>query len=397
MFNHILEISKRANKGGRVPIKIALLKIHDDPLETNKNGIHWDFKYVKSNMDSAKMMPICCEFTDETKSIPLGHGLTGSSYDENGFETPEFLNSETVGVIESVDIATVMIENTETKVLLGNGYLYSQRYPQLVKWIRQNFALASVYTSVEIMGLESNNNKITYLENKPTEKFRTPVDFVFSGTAILSVQPSDPNAIVVEVAQKNMKEENKLTEQEIMEAVRKAVAETNSAKENVVAKISALNAQLAEKDNIITEFNAAVTDLKKALEDGSTKLETYKAENELLEKELVKTKVKTKLGELDSVLGEFNETECEIAKEDIANLKASINACDKKDELDSFTSEINSIKSKICMSIVEKQKKIAAEAKVTEQNAAKQYDTADIFSEVNTTAFDNKDNDVNIF
>ena len=34
---NILEISKRATRGGRVPIKIALLKIHDDTSETNDN------------------------------------------------------------------------------------------------------------------------------------------------------------------------------------------------------------------------------------------------------------------------------------------------------------------------------------------------------------------------
>ena len=38
MLNNILEISQRSNKNGRVPIKIALLKIHDDPNETNKNA-----------------------------------------------------------------------------------------------------------------------------------------------------------------------------------------------------------------------------------------------------------------------------------------------------------------------------------------------------------------------
>ena len=35
MLNRILEISKRASNGGRVPIKIALLKIHENDEETN--------------------------------------------------------------------------------------------------------------------------------------------------------------------------------------------------------------------------------------------------------------------------------------------------------------------------------------------------------------------------
>lgn len=47
MLNNILEISQRSNKNGRVPIKIALLKIHDDPNETNKNGIHCVIRQIK--------------------------------------------------------------------------------------------------------------------------------------------------------------------------------------------------------------------------------------------------------------------------------------------------------------------------------------------------------------
>lgn len=397
MFNHILEISKRANKGGRVPIKIALLKIHDDATETNLNGIHWDEEYVKNNIETAKMMPICCEFTDETKATPLGHGLTGSSFDENGIENPEFLNSETVGVIESVSIVTVDIEGTNTKVLLGDGYLYSQRYPGLVKWVRNNFALGRVSTSIEIMGLETNDNKITYLEDKPTDVFRTPVDFVFSGTAILSVQPSDSNAIVVEVAQKIIKEEYKLTEQEIMQCVEKAIVETNSTKEDVDAKISELNTQLVEKENTITELNASVAQLQTALDELKQQHETYWAERDLLEKELVKAKVATKLGELDSAIGEFNESEQAVAKEDINKLKADINACEKKEELESVASEINSIKSKICMAIVEKQKQAEADARVAEQNTAKENETIDIFSEINSAEDNADEKDENIF
>ena len=51
MLNHILEISKRASKGGRVPIKIALLKIHEDEKETNRNGIHWKEEYITNGKD----------------------------------------------------------------------------------------------------------------------------------------------------------------------------------------------------------------------------------------------------------------------------------------------------------------------------------------------------------
>ena len=38
MLGKILEISKQTSKGGRVPIKIALLKIHEDEKETNNSN-----------------------------------------------------------------------------------------------------------------------------------------------------------------------------------------------------------------------------------------------------------------------------------------------------------------------------------------------------------------------
>lgn len=397
-MNKILEISKRAVKGGRVPIKIALLKIHEDSTETNLNGIHWYEEYVKKAMETAKMMPICAEFYDETRETPGGHGLTGTVVNEDGIQEPVFENSETVGVIESAEISTVSIDGTDTKVLLGSGYLYNQRYPNFVKWVRKNFALNKVDTSIEIMGYESNENKIVYLEDSPTEEFRTPKEFVFSGTAILSVAPSDSNAIVIEVAQKqNKEEEQNMTEQEIMDVVQKAITETNSVKANMDEKVNELNTQLIEKDNTISELNASVSQLQKALDDLKTSHETYWAERELLEKELVKAKVSAKLGELDSVVGEFNESEQEVAKCDIDALKSTIEACEKKEELENATSEINSIKSKICMAIVERQKKAEADAKIAEQNSAKEAVTIDIFSEINSNDTNASDEETNIF
>ena len=61
-------------------------------------------------------------------------------------------------------------------------------------------------------------------------------------------------------------------------------------------------------------------------------------------------------------------------------------------------SEINSIKSKICMSIVEKQKKAEADAKIAEQNSKKEtVETEDIFSEMCTEVTTSDEEDLNIF
>ncbi|WP_342759412.1 hypothetical protein [Kineothrix sedimenti] len=396
MFTRILEISKRAIKGGRVPIKIALLKIHDDPNETNDNGLHWDETCVLNAKDSAKLMPICVSFVDETKSTPLDHGYTGTILTDDGIQEPVFENSETVGVIESTEIETVTVDNSEIKVLAGTGYLYMQRYPNFVKWVRENFALGKIDTSIELMGLPSNNNQLKYLEETPTEEFRTPSEFVFSGTAILSVLPADSNAILLEVAQKINKEEKfNMEEKELKALIQSAISESNSKNDELTTKIDELNTQLSDKEGEIFELNASVSQLQKALDDLKAEHETYWQERDLLEKELVKAKVATKLGELDSTIGEFNEAEQEPVKEDINTLKANIEACAKVEEFESFTSEINSIKAKICTAIVERQKKAEADAKVAEQNSAN-TETVDIFSEINS-AEDDDNEDVNIF
>ena len=121
MLNRILEISKRASKGGRVPIKIALLKIHENDEETNRNGLHWKEEYVANAIDSVKMMPICASFVDEDKTVPLDHGLTGETVDENGIHEPVFENSETVGCFESASIENITVNGNEIKALTAQG------------------------------------------------------------------------------------------------------------------------------------------------------------------------------------------------------------------------------------------------------------------------------------
>lgn len=409
MFNHILEISKRTSKGGRVPIKIALLKIHEDEKETNRNGLHWKEDYIQNAIDSVKMMPICASFCDEKKSVPLDHGLTGEEVNEDGVHEPLFLNSETVGCFEGGNIENITINGEEIKALVATGYLYYQRYPAFVKWVRENYVTGIVDTSVELMGLEVNDNKIIYEEEIPTDEFRTPKVFSFSGSSIISVLPADSNAIVLEVAQKleNNKEEQEHMEfnmDEVKSVIQSTITELNSKENESNAKISELNEQIVAKDAVIeekdakiSELNASVDQLKATLDKLNADHATYWEEREVLEKELAKAKVAEKLAELNVSLAEFNETEIEVAKDDIEALKKNIDACEKKEELNNVTTEINSIKSKICIDIVAKQKAAEATGKVTEQNTANnKVDVEDIFSEV-CAEEDTDDSDVNIF
>lgn len=408
MLHNILEISKKTSKGGRVPIKIALLKIHEDKNETNNNGIHWCEDYVLDAIESVNMMPICASFCDDTKSVPLDHGLTGEQIDENGIHEPVFENSESVGVFEKAQIENITVNGNSIRALTANGYLYNQRYPSFVKWVRENYLKGEVDTSVEIMGTEMNDNNIIYEEENPTDEYRTPKVFVFSGSCILSVPPADANAIVLEVAEKkNKKEEQKMeiNMDELKAVVQNTMSEINSSNndfnstiQELNSQIENLNAQLEEKDNTISELNASAAEMQKVLDKMKEDQKTYWAEREILEKEIAKAKVAEKLADLDSTLSEFNEDEKAVAKDDIDALKKNINACKKKEELNSVASEINSIKSKICMAIVEKQKKEEHEAKVSEQNNLKgKVDVEDIFSEMCTDSHEEDVEDTNIF
>lgn len=408
MLNNILEISQRSNKNGRVPIKIALLKIHDDPKETNKNGIHWKKEYVLNAIDSVKGMPLCCEFVSEDKSCPLGHGLTGEVIDSNGVHEPVFENSDVVGTFEKAEIETIKdINGNEIEALCGYGYLYYQRYPKLVDWVRKGFATGEVSTSIEIMGLKENDNKIIY-EDGYNENMRSPMIYCFSGCALLSIAPSDDDAVVLEISQRKItnKEEKKNMEfdkKEFEAVIKSALSEINSEKKShdeevseLNEKISELNSKVEEKDAKISELNASVEQLQETLKKMESDRDTYWAEREILEREIAKAKVAEKLAELDSSLSEFNAEEKEIAKEDIEELKKNINACQKKEELNNVTSEINSIKSKICMEIVAKQKQAESEARISEQNS-EEVKIEDIFSEVCSEKYVDDDEEVNIF
>ena len=418
MLNNILEVSKKISKGGRVPVKIALHKIHSNPKETNKNGIHWKKEYVLDAMESAKGIPICAEFIDpEDKEVPLGHGLTGSMINKDGLEEPVFLNSETVGVIETVAIEQFG-DDDSYEMLVGNGYLFNQRYPKFVQWIRDNYESNGVETSIEIVGLPENENKIIYEEENPTQEFRTPCKYVYSGSACLSVEAADSDAIVLEISQKrNSKKEEPSMDfnmDEVKSVIEKTITELNEKTDAHASEVQALNDKIAElnsqvedkdsviseKENTISELNASVEQLKKAIKEMEEDRDTWYRERDILEQELAKAKVAEKLAELDDAMSEFNEAEKEVAKDDIAELQKKIEECKKKEELCEVTSEINSIKSKICMAIVEKQKaEVKEQAKVAEQNAREEHvELEDIFSEMCMESPVNEEQeDLNIF
>ena len=378
-MNKILEINKRISKGGRKNIRMVLLTIHEEG-EMNRNGITWVEQYVLDNLESIKGIPICATFLDEDKEDLYDHGYTETVESEDGKSEPLFLNSESVGVIEDAKIEVIEIDGETKKVLVGYGYIFCQRYPNLCEKLESS----KVKSSIEIMGTDENNRKIIY-DGGYKEKGRKPMVFDFTGTCLLGVLEADENCYVLEVAEnKNKEEKLNMDENKIIEVIQKAITETNAVKADTETKIAELNSQIEAKDAEIKEANEAKEVAENNASEKDSKITELEAENAKLKEELAACKKREACEAFDAMLANYTDDEKKC-------VESEINAY-KENPLDGNADEIIS---KICRNIVENQKKAEADAKIAEQNEAKENETIDIFSEVNSD--EEKDEDTNIF
>lgn len=378
-MNKILEINKRISKGGRKNIRMVLLTIHEEG-EMNRNGITWVEQYVLDNLESIKGIPICATFLDEDKEDLYDHGYTETVESEDGKSEPLFLNSESVGVIEDAKIEVIEIDGETKKVLVGYGYIFCQRYPNLCEKLESS----KVKSSIEIMGTDENDRKIIY-DGGYKEKGRKPMVFDFTGTCLLGVLEADENCYVLEVAEnKNKEEKLNMDENKIIEVIQKAITETNAVKADTETKIAELNSQIEAKDAEIKEANEAKEVAENNASEKDSKIAELEAENAKLKEELAACKKREACEAFDAMLVNYTDDEKKC-------VESEINAY-KENPLDGNADEIIS---KICRNIVENQKKAEADAKIAEQNEAKENETIDIFSEVNSD--EEKDEDTNIF
>ena len=186
---------------GRAKIRASALEIHSDNSEYNSNGITWLEEYVKENIESAIGMPYVVSWLEEGR-IPSDHGTM--SYNEEGYVEFEGVS---VGSVQEAYIDNVEIDGENKKVLMTEGYLYKQRYPEFVEWLKEEIESGTIFGSIEING-KGSNKQIEYL-NGATDADgnklmgRVPTVFDFTGLAILYLsEPSDRNSIVFEVNNK---------------------------------------------------------------------------------------------------------------------------------------------------------------------------------------------------
>lgn len=396
----IFELSSAKYKNGRRPFIATLYELQPpecvvDNIGTrfNKNGITFLEEYAYQTLDSIKDMSVRVEFIDDERTLILGHGETGMN---DGLAV--FNNATTVGHFTEGYIADIELSGEMKRCVCGKGYLDEMAYQPFILALEEQLNNGfSVDGSIEIYRTE-NNEAIVYKDGWH-EKGRIPTEYIHSGWDLV-INPADESSTLLELNNvKTETEDNTLDEKELKELIQATILETNSKNDELTAKILELNTQISDKDNTISELNASIEQIQGALDKLKADHETYWAERDLLEKELVKVKVAEKLGELDKTVSEFNESEKEVAKDDIEELKKNINSCEKKDDLNFVSTEINSIKSKICMNIVAQQKIAEANAKIAEQNSIntnKPNEVEDIFSEM-CAVTQEEDSDLNIF
>lgn len=350
----ILEISQATNPNGRRKVKFALHEIYPFRTQWNRNGITYLEQYTRDNADSVKGMPLCAEFLDDDKDIPYGHGVTGRIKN-----MPVFEDSVQVGVFEEWSIENIVIDGEIHRCLCGTGYINEARYPKFVKWIEKQLASGeTIRGSVEFVGTKDNDGEIIY-DGGWKEEGRVPMVYDYSGYCILSVKPSDPSAILIELNQFK----NNLEDVEMNEEMRKALSNLQSEvisafqdtrRVEINEEVNSLESKVAELNSKIEELNAQIEERDKKIEELNRKCEEANAEISKKEKEVnseveeLNSTIAKKDAELNEIkkankVAEFNQALSSFTDEEKSYAKDEIDAFNA----DPFSIEINQITTKI--------------------------------------------------
>ena len=394
----ILELSSKKHKNGRRPFKASLYELQppecvvdDVGTKYNKNGITFLEEYASQTLESIKDMSVRVEFIDDERTMILAHGDTGVSDDG----LPLFNNATTIGHFTKGYIADITLNGETKRCVCGDGYLDEMAYQPFIQSLETQLNNGnSVDGSIEIYRTD-NNDAIVYKKGW-LEKGRIPTEYIHSGWDMV-INPADTSSTLLELNNsKTNKEDKTLDEKELKELIQSTISETNSKNEELLAKITELNSTIGEKDSVIAEkeekiveLNATVEQVQKALDDLKKEHETYWAEREALEKELGALKAKARIGELNAAIEGFSDEEKKYAE-------SEINSFNEKP----LEGNIDAIVDKIYAGIGQASKKASDDAKIAEQNSAKENkdnEVIDIFSEMCSETQNADEEDVNIF
>lgn len=351
--------------------------VNNTGTKFNLNGITWIEQYCENNIDSIKNMSVTVEFIDDERVDILGHGETGI---EDGI--PVYNNATVVGHFTNGYITDMKINGEMSRVCVGEGYFDYMRYKPFIDSLEQRINNGeTIFGSVEIIGKPENDNKIIYLDGWKPEG-RIPVDYQYSGWAILGIKPADNKSTLIEI---NKKEDFSMDEKDLKALIENTIRETNSKNDELSKQINELNSAIEEKNRTIAELNATIEQLNEKIKNFETEKESWISEKNNLEDKISVYEKEKKIYELNEAIKEFTDDEKKYAE-------AEINAF-KENPLDG---DIDKIVSKICIGIVKKQKEIAKQAELNSAND-KDDDVEDIFSEVNNYDLNGTDDNDSIF
>lgn len=370
---NIIEICKKQDKNGRRKFKAVLHEIFpnecigEDGLGVmyQDNGITWIEEYCNKALPTISGMSIRVQFLDDERTQIYGHGetdLTGEKVEG----LPLFENATVVGHFEKGYITDIEDNGVTKRVCIGEGILDEMCYPNFVHWLEEQIASGdSVFGSIEILKT-SGNEGIVYLNgHKGDEIGRVPMDFMYSGFAMLDCcVPADKSSKLLELNQKmEVETMNEEMMNQINEAVKSSISASMDKSSEFEAKISELNSIVEKKDEEITTLNKNIADLTTALEAIKGEQESYWAERDAIERELGELKAAKRIAELNDALAQFTEEETKVAEESI---------CKFKDDPINSGIEINSIVEAIKVNCYDIQKKAEIEAKeIAEINSKK--------------------------
>jgi len=192
---------------------------------------------------------------------PFGHGLSDV---KDGI--PLFEYSVVVGTTERGYVDTVEVNGEQKKVLIAEGYLFNQRYPKFVQWLKSEmYDSKQPDTSVEISAKEG-HDYIAY-EDGWKETGRAPKIFDFSGSAILGIEPADDSAVLLELNhkkgdKKQMSKENEQTVVDLNNKIDQKNTEINDLKDEVKNKGTKVDEVQAELNTKQEELNTLVESKK---------------------------------------------------------------------------------------------------------------------------------------
>lgn len=368
MRSAILEINNQRKVSGRTFVKWVVLEIHENNAQYNKNGITWIEKHVNANLNSIKDMPLCVEFIDCENSEPFGHGMT-----EIKDGTPLFENSTVVGVTTNGYIDTIEVNGQQKRVLIGEGFIYNQRYPKFVQWLKSKmFDGEFPETSVEISAVEGSSS-IEY-DGGYKEKGRIPMRFDFTGDAILGIDPADDAAVLLEL-NNNHKEEQSMakTQDEALVELNNKLNIENKALET---KVTELNEALKKKDEELNAAVKAAKDEKAKVEEKEKEIKKAKEEKEKADAELNSLKEFKQNAENEKLKSELNQDLNKYTEKEKSVAKEKIELFSKSPSLELKTQILSEINSSIAQSFIAQRQKNQS----TETNST---NDKDIFSEIN--------------